>query len=253
MPRGARERSSTGIYHIMLRGIDKRDVFLDDEDRIKFIDNIIKAKEVGDFKLYGYCLMDNHIHLLVKEGEEVGESIKRITVGYVGWHNRRHERTGYLFQNRFLSEVVETESYLLTVLRYIHLNPVKAGMVKKAEDYYWSSYKDYYLDYQGQATIISSELIKSYFKTFENFGNYMNAKNDDECLEYKAVKKYNESTLKEIIHRKYNIDKLIKLPTDERENMIKEIYNNQDISIRQLSRILGIGKTAIEKAVKKDR
>ena len=253
MPRGAREKSSTGIYHIMLRGIDKRYVFLDDEDRMKFIENIIKAKEAGKFKIYGYCLMDNHIHLLIKEGEEIGESIKRITVGYVGWHNKKHERIGHLFQNRFLSEVVETESYLLTVLRYIHQNPVKAKMVKRAENYQWSSYKEYYLDYQGQASIISGDLIKTYFNTFESFSDYMNANNNDECLEYKLVKKYNESTLKEIIHRKYNIDKLIKLPTEERNKMIKEIYNEIDVSIRQLSRILGIGKTAIEKAVKKDR
>ena len=152
-----------------------------------------------------------------------------------------------------MSEVVETESYLLTVLRYIHQNPVKAKMVKRAENYQWSSYKEYYLDYQGQASIISGDLIKTYFNTFESFSDYMNANNNDECLEYKLVKKYNESTLKEIIHRKYNIDKLIKLPTEERNKMIKEIYKEIDVSIRQLSRILGIGKTAIEKAVKKDR
>ena len=113
MPRRAREKSITGIYHIMLRGIDKRDVFLDDEDRMQFIENIIKAKQVGKFELYGYCLMDNHIHMLINEGEPIGITVKRITVGYVGWHNRKYERTGHLFQNRYTSEPVETESYLL--------------------------------------------------------------------------------------------------------------------------------------------
>lgn len=84
---------------------------------------------------FSYCLMDNHVHLLIKEGEEIGESIKRITVRYVHWYNEKDERTGHLFQNRFRREAVETEGYLISVSRYIHQNPVKAGMVNKVEDY----------------------------------------------------------------------------------------------------------------------
>lgn len=88
MARKARKRSSTEIYHVMLRGIDKRDIFIDDKDRIEFIEKIKKAKKIGKFELYGFCLMDNHIHLLIKENKEIGKIIKRITVGYVGWHNK---------------------------------------------------------------------------------------------------------------------------------------------------------------------
>lgn len=79
MPRSARQKSITGIYHIMLRGIDKRDIFLENEDKMKFLESINKAKETGKFELYGYCLMDNHIHMLIKESEEIGTSVKRIT------------------------------------------------------------------------------------------------------------------------------------------------------------------------------
>jgi len=111
----ARKRSSTGIYHVMLRDIDRKDIFLDDEDRTKFLESIIKAKQKGKFKIYGYCLMDNHIHMLIKEDEEIGKIIKPITVGYVVWHNKSHERTGHLFQNRYLSEPVETENYFIAV------------------------------------------------------------------------------------------------------------------------------------------
>lgn len=253
MPRKARERSSTGIYHIMLRGIDKRDIFIDDEDRMKFLENVEKAKKVGKFEIYGYCLMYNHIHMLIKEGEEIGKSIKRITVGYVGWHNRKYERTGHLFQNRYMSEPVETESYLLTVLRYIHQNPVKAGIVNKAEYYQWSSYNKYYLDYQGKKSFISCDLIKAYFKTYEDFNRYMNANNDDKCLEYNPVKIYNDNTLREIIYKEYNIDNIAKMPVGERNKIIKEIYNSKQTSIRQLSRILGLGKTIVEKAIKEDK
>jgi REP element-mobilizing transposase RayT len=123
----------------MLRGIDKRNIFLDDEDRMKFIEKLLMAKKTAGFKLYGYCLMDNHVHLLIGEQEETGISIKRITVGYVRWHNSKHERTGHLFQNRYMSEVVETEGYLINVLRYIHQKPVKAKITNYAKDYPWSS------------------------------------------------------------------------------------------------------------------
>lgn len=85
MPRQARVKSETGIYHVMLKGIDNRDIFLDEFDRSKFIEQIIRAKEKGLFALLAYCLMDNHVHLLIKENEEIGKSIKRITVGYVIW------------------------------------------------------------------------------------------------------------------------------------------------------------------------
>ncbi len=86
----------------MLREIDKRDVFLDNEDKLKFLESTEKAKEKGKFKVLGYCLIDNYIHMLLKEDEEIGTSIKRITVGYIGWHTKKYDRTGHLFQNRYL-------------------------------------------------------------------------------------------------------------------------------------------------------
>ena len=252
MARQARQRSNTGIYHVMIRGIDKRDIFLDEEDRTKFIECLLKAKGKGKFKIYGYCLMDNHIHMLIKEDEEIGKSMKRITVGYVGWHNRKYERTGHLFQNRYMSEPVEKEGYLLIVLRYIHQNPVKAGIVNKVEDYKWSSYKEYYNDYSGQKSFISTDLTKDYFKTFKDFLNYMNANNNDECLEYKPIKRYNDNTLREIIQNEYEIENINKVSIKERNKIIEKIYNETDTSIRQLSRILEVGKTIIEKAIRKD-
>ncbi len=117
MPRTARKRSESGIYHIILRGINRQAIFNDDEDRKKFKDTLRRYKEVCEFYLYGYCFMGNHLHLLLSVGHEPLEQIMR--------------RIGNLFQDRFKSEPVESDAYLLTVLRYIHLNPVKAGMVKE--------------------------------------------------------------------------------------------------------------------------
>ena len=90
MARKARKKSQcqSGIYHIMLRGIDGRNIFLDEQDKTVFIQKLLKIKGTVEFKLYGYCLMDNYVHVLIKESEEIVTTLKRITVAYVQWHNR---------------------------------------------------------------------------------------------------------------------------------------------------------------------
>jgi REP element-mobilizing transposase RayT len=128
----------------MLRGINRQAIFECEEDYERFIAIVSEAKELSDFKIYGYCLMGNHVHLLVcTEDEELGTIMKRIGVRYASWFNRKYARVGALFQDRYKSEAVEDERYLLGVLRYIHHNPVKARIVRRARDYTWSSFGDY--------------------------------------------------------------------------------------------------------------
>lgn len=250
MARQARKKSSTGVYHIMLRGIDKRDLFLDDEDRKKFKDIFVKAIDEGRFDLYGYCLMGNHVHLLLKAMEDPGIIMKRITVSYVWWHNDKHERTGHLFQNRYLSEPVEEEDYLLTVLRYIHQNPFKAGMVKSIKDYHWSSYDQYKQFYKDQKTFISGDLIKFYFPTFSGFDRFMTAINEDKCLEVTVSDRTSDKKLIEKIKEGYDLEGLRSASADKKRATIKEIYDKTGASIRQLSRVTGIGRNVIERAIK---
>ncbi|WP_442596711.1 transposase [Neobacillus sp. D3-1R] len=128
MSRKGRRKSQSGVYHIMLRGINRQTIFEDDEDRQKFLETLKKYKDISQFQLYSYCLMDNHVHLLVREMEEtLSDAIKRVSSSYVYWYNFKYERVGHLFQERFKSENVENTSYFLTVLRYIHQNPVRQG------------------------------------------------------------------------------------------------------------------------------
>ena len=128
MPRAARKKSETGVYHVMLRGIDRQVIFLDDEDCEKYLQCITDCQQISGFKLHAYCLMGNHLHLLIQEGKEPLEQIfKRIGVRHVYWFNWKYKRSGHLFQDRFKSEPVQDDAYFLTVLRYIYQNPVKAG------------------------------------------------------------------------------------------------------------------------------
>ena len=153
MPRTGRIRSSTGIYHIMLRGINNQIIFNDDEDYDKFIEILLECKNKSNFKIFAYCLMGNHVHLLLKEETDALEIIfKRLGVNYVYWYNGKYIRVGHLFQDRFKSEVVENESYLLAAVRYIHKNPLKAMIVSSMTEYYYSSYNEYISPKPGQLT-----------------------------------------------------------------------------------------------------
>ena len=121
MPRKARQKSSTGVYHVMLREINRQTIFEEDEHKSKSIETLAKYKKVSSFELYAYCLMDNHVHLLVKEmGESISTALKRISSSYVYWYNMKYERCGHLFQELFKSENVEDDACFTTVLRYIH-------------------------------------------------------------------------------------------------------------------------------------
>ncbi|MDO9565422.1 MAG: transposase, partial [Candidatus Desulfaltia sp.] len=97
MPRRAREKSSTGVYHVMVRGINRQDIFNDEEDKQKLVSTLKRYKEICGYDVYGYCLMSNHIHLLLKEGREpITQVMKRIGASYVYWYNMKYERYGHL-------------------------------------------------------------------------------------------------------------------------------------------------------------
>lgn len=104
MPRSARLKSESGMYHIIMRGINRQILFWDEKDFIRFIQTLEKYKNICEFNLYAYCLMDNHLHLLLREGKEPLETVmRRICGSYVFWYNKKYDRIGYLFQDRFKS------------------------------------------------------------------------------------------------------------------------------------------------------
>lgn len=153
MPRQSRKTSATGIYHVMLRGINRQNIFEDSDDYFKFIKLLHQSAHPKDEKglllpplclFYAYCLMPNHVHLLIRESQEsIASVIKRIAIAYASYFNRKYERIGHLFQDRFKSEPVGDMKYFITLIRYIHQNPVAAGIVSNVEDYVWSSWMEY--------------------------------------------------------------------------------------------------------------
>ena len=164
MARQARIRARSGCYHLTVRGIDKMDIFLEDFEREKFIELLTNQKKKDEFEIYAYCLMSNHIHLLIREGDEkISDTVKTLMGGYAQWFNKRYHRHGPLFEDRFASEVVESDAYLLDVVRYIHRNPVKAGMVRACDEYKWSSAVEYKHGVNG---ITDASIVMGMFSPF---------------------------------------------------------------------------------------
>jgi putative transposase len=149
-------------YHITSRGLRKSPLFYDDYDRYKYLDLLKEAIEQYPFHLQAYCLMTNHIHLQIESIETTPSQIlKLLHTKYAKYFNKRYDFSGHVFESRYGSELITAIDYELEVNRYIHLNPVKANLVKKPEDYRWSSYRTYFL--QKENPLLSTHEILSYF------------------------------------------------------------------------------------------
>ena len=145
MPRTRRIQSETDLYHIMSRGVGRSIIYEDDDDRNKFLALLSSLLKKCRVTLHAWCLMDNHYHLLAKgKMSSISELMRKLNAAYALYFNERHDRVGHLFQGRFRSEPIESEDYYLTVLRYIHQNPVKA-LITPTCSYPWSSF-DHYVD-----------------------------------------------------------------------------------------------------------
>jgi len=130
MPRGPRLDAPGVLHHVMARGLERRAIFRDDRDRRDFVDRLAKLAEAQAVTVYAWALLPNHFHLLLRTGRlPLARAMRALLTGYAGAFNHRHKRAGHLFQNRYKSIVVDEEVYFLELVRYLHLNPLRAGVV----------------------------------------------------------------------------------------------------------------------------
>ena len=170
MSRKARLASDSGIYHVMLRGVNRQDIFECDKDYLKFMSLMERAAypvdETGKpaeplLVFYAYCLMPNHVHLLVKEQKHcsISDAMKSISISYAYYFNQKYEHVGHLFQDRFRSETVNDMEYFVQLLRYIHQNPVAGGLVRDVRDYRWSSWREYDIRLRSDISVCSTDAV----------------------------------------------------------------------------------------------
>lgn len=153
-------------YHITARGNRRSDIFKDDEDFQVYLEIIEEAIDHfnNQYEIVSYCLMDNHIHILLKTKERhMKHFMARVNSIYAKFFNDKYKYIGHLYQNRYFAELIESDSQMLDTSRYIHLNPVKANMVKKPEEYRWSSYS-MYIGEQKEKLVNSKEVLAYFSK-----------------------------------------------------------------------------------------
>jgi putative transposase len=145
MPRQARLDVPGALHHIIVRGINKTDIFKDDQDRGLFLERLGCQVGEGESAIYAWVLMTNHVHLLFRSGKDgISGVMRKLLTWYAQYFNRRHKRTGHLFENRYKSILCDEDNYLLALVRYIHLNPLRAGIVKTIDEldrYNWSGHR----------------------------------------------------------------------------------------------------------------
>ena len=196
--------------------------------------------------------MGNHLHLLLMEGKEPLEIVmRRICGSYVLWYNKKYDRVGYLFQDRFKSKPVEDDTYFLTVLRYILQNPLKAGLVTKIHNYTWTNY----MDYVKQSNMTDIDFVLDIFNTDREkavkcFIEYVTKENDDECLDIMEKQQITDDDARKIIKDHCNIHHgvdLQKFDIHKRNSYLKDLKKKYGLSIRQIERLTGISRGIIKR------
>lgn len=282
MPRIPRLKGEHCTYHVIQRGNERKNIFLDDRDKQRFLDTLASIKDKFNCKFYAYCLMNNHVHLVVDtNGSDISQIMKSLNVSYVLYFNRKYDRCGHLFQDRFKSEVIDNDQYLLEVTRYIHLNPVKANIVKNAAQYPWSSYL-VYIGKEGYAPkMVDTSLVLKYFsddyaKACKNYLEYVQRKTDAEtekgqCLaildfpdvENEAIREPADNarvmSLIEAVASQYNtsVSDLIgkRTPhTAARNDAIKQIKRSCNLGMRDIGMLFGgLSESSVSKILKESQ
>ena len=246
MPRGPRKMSATGIYHIITRGIGQQIIFLSDYDRHYYIQIMHEIAVEEDVDLLAWCLMNNHVHILVHAQLAPSQMMKRMNTKYALFFNHKYDRVGPLFQDRFKSEIVETSEYLKTVARYIHRNPVMAGITDSCAEYNWSSY----WEYLTSPTTCNTEIILGEFHSIAAFKQF----HENECTEQPARTpleatpvRLTDSRALQIILGLIDESRLMQLKDlkgMERKSILLQL-KNAGLNCRQLARLTGISCSTI--------
>ncbi len=242
MARAIRIDFPGALHHVIVKGNRGGDIFYNANDREKFLSRLSLLIKRYDFTLYAYCLMDNHTHFLIETGSTpLSKLMGEFLTHYVQGFNKRWNKKGHLLGDRYKSILVDKKQYLLVLVRYIHLNPVKAKIVALPEEYPWSSYKEYI----SVPHLISPSLVLSYFKNVEEFKKFTIEGIKKKKPPFIKVQNYLVYGTKEFMHqtlekvrkeRRKKGRKAKKIKVSDVDNFLKEKYGKQIKGIEKYSR-----------------
>lgn len=259
MARESRKESPTGYYHVMMRGNNKEMIFEKVAEKEYFLDQLQFQVDEGNIIIVSYCIMDNHVHLLINA--DIGlmsEALKWINIKFATRYNYKYERVGHVFQGRYKSEIINNENYLLQAMRYIHNNPVVAKMVSGASEYKWSSYNNYL---SQNDKIISPEekqfIMDMFSKSLDQFKKFHLEEETNEFLEISCdIEKQREERAVKIINKYLEIHEIKDYDglSDDKEvleELVMDLVKNSKLSHRRISELLGISRGKIHRIAKK--
>lgn len=253
MARQARRVSPTDLYHVMMRGNNRESILAQDWQKAYFTELMIQMENI---EITAYCLMDNHVHLVVKAKiADLSEAVKKVNIKYAMRFNRSADRIGHVFQDRYRSEEILDDAHLLQVVRYVHNNPVKARVAKDPGEYPWSSFSEYisstsWLTSQSQMSFV----MKLFSNNLELFRQFHQEDDRSEFLDMREDIEHNRAQAAQAIIAGFCSAKGI---TDSKEicgrdtcldELLAQLLRGTKLSHRDIAKLLEISNSAVHKA-----
>lgn len=246
-------RSEIGLYHLIFRGINKQNIFEEEKDYQKLKEFLVRIKQKLEFKIYAYVLMPNHVHMIFQEKEagNITIAMHKLLTTYAGWYNKKYSRSGSLFGDRFNSKPINEEKYLFSLTRYIHQNPLRAGIVTNLHHFKWSSFQDYLSGTDSPTVLTDTTFILGYLSANKEAAIQSFISLHDEIID----KKYELGLCRRMASEEIRA-RIIKildgkephtiasLPKHERNPILKRL-REEGFSIRQIERATGISRGII--------
>ncbi|MBR6281384.1 MAG: transposase [Lachnospiraceae bacterium] len=255
MPRKARTVSSSGIYHIILRSVNQHIIFEEDFDYQKFLFVLSDCEEKYDTSIYAYCLMDNHIHMLLRADSDCLSSFfQSLGTRFVRWYNNKYSRCGHLFQDRFYSVAIESPRSFLLALAYIHNNPVKANICRVPSEYRWSSYNAYFGQKNTRIDCSLAYRIAGSKEVLQRFLAQAVQEEDEMYAQAHGLTKHfftDEAALR-VFKKTTNLG-----ATSEAANLTRPVRNNyirelreMGLTKRQIARLMDVSESTVQRVCK---
>lgn len=248
MPRISRNLMGSAFIHNMVQGINKENIFQSENQKNKYLKLIRKYSEKYEILIIAYCIMDNHAHLLTYSDniQSISLCMKETNTEYAIYYNKIKDRVGYVFRNRFNSKPIYNQEYLLKCIKYIHMNPVKAGIVRKEEDYEFSSYREYL----NKGKIINSKLLEIVFNQEKNYLEKLNS------IEYTPLNLEKEKIkLEEVLEEFLSNNKITLIQVQKDTILIKKfisylILKEYEFKKQELAKVLKISRSKLYRKLK---
>ena len=241
MPRNSRKLLGEILCHHMVQGINKEQIFKTKEEKKKYLFLLKKYYQHFDVEIIAYCIMDNHVHMLLysEKIQNISNFMKQVNSIYAMYYNKKNNRVGYVYRNRFKSVPVMSREQLYTCIKYIHMNPVKAKIVEKESDYKYSSYNDYL----NKTGFIHEKILKFIFSSSDNYIEKF------QSIEYKNLEKENKY-LKEalnqfLVEEKIDVQYILKDTNCIKRFICYLILNNYEVLKKDIAGLLGISKSTL--------